>query len=225
MPLRQGNITTSVSTELIQSLRTTISPERWHTYERSAGYNQNRAHALYLWNASVGQSFHYPLQSVEVCLRNAIHRTLGGIYGNDWCNDPICRAALQQRQDQEISDAARRRYRMYRTAATTPQIVSSLTFGFWIATLKREYNQIIWTNHRQAVFPHLPDSVSMRDVGRVGRTIKDLRNRIFHQEPLLGHDLSGDYSAILQMIDWICHDTSEWVRQNSSVPQIIRSRP
>lgn len=202
-----------------------ISPERWRTYEIAAGHDQNRAHALYLWNASVGQSFHYPLQSVEVCMRNAIHRALVSAHGPNWCNDAACRAALQPRQDQEIAEAARRRLRLYKTAATTPQIVASLTFGFWIAMLKREYNPLIWSSHTALVFPHLPAGTNMRAVGKVGRTIKDLRNRIFHQEPLLGHNLSAEYGAILQMIGWICPDTKDWVRKNTSVPAVIRSRP
>jgi hypothetical protein len=225
MPLRQVNYTNSVSTQLIKSLQNTISPERWHTYELAAGYDLNRAHALYLWNASVGQSFHYPLQSVEVCLRNAIHKAFSKVYGSDWCNEATCRAALQQRQGQEIEQAARRRFQMYRTAATTPQIVSSLTFGFWIAALNRQYNNIIWTDHKDIVFPNLPDAVLIRDVARTGAIIKNLRNRIFHQEPLIGRDLLSDYSAILKMVGWICEDTREWVRTNSSVPHIIRQRP
>jgi hypothetical protein len=225
MPLRQGNITAPVSAELIGSLKAAMSPERWHTYERAAGYNHERAHALYLWNASVGQSFHFPLQAVEVCMRNAIHKAFCNVYGPDWCNEATCRAAMQERQDREIAQAARRRLKMYGAAATTPQIVSSLTFGFWIAILRREYHEIIWKSHTPTVFPHLPAAITMKEVGGVGQTIKDLRNRIFHQEPLLGHDLSGQYAAILQMIEWICPETKQWVRRNTSVPQAIRSRP
>ncbi len=214
-----------ISPRLIQALKTAVSPERWHTYEIAAGFDQDRAHALYLWNASIGQSFHYPLQSVEVCMRNAIHRALVAVYGNDWCNDPACRGSMQSRQDQEIADAADRRLKMYGTSATTPQIVASLTFGFWIAILGPKYNRMIWNTHKNTVFPFLPPGTTMKEVGQTGRTIRQLRNRIFHQEPLLGGNLSGDYAAILKMISWICPDTNAWVRKNSSVPNTLRNRP
>jgi hypothetical protein len=105
------------------------------------------------------------------------------------------------------------------------QITPSLTFGFWIALLKRDYNATIWDAHASTVFAYLPADMTMKDVGAVGQTIKDLRNRIFHQEPLLAHDLSAQYAAILNMIEWICPETKQWVRRHTSVPQTIRSRP
>lgn len=62
-------------------------------------------------------------------------------------------------------------------------------------------------------------------VSQTGRTIQDLHNRIFHQEPLIGRNLTADYAAILRMLGWICKDTRAWVRRYSSVPRVIRMRP
>ncbi|KQZ19063.1 hypothetical protein ASD50_05995 [Mesorhizobium sp. Root552] len=55
--------------------------------------------------------------------------------------------------------------------------------------------------------------------------VLDLRNRIFHQEPLLGFNLSGNYSEIMQLLKWICPETQAWVKENCSVPRFIRSKP
>ena len=39
-------------------------------------FQGGNGHRLYLWNAAVGQSFHFPLQTAEVALRNVIHQAL-----------------------------------------------------------------------------------------------------------------------------------------------------
>jgi hypothetical protein len=202
-----------------------ISPERWKTYQIAAGFNEETAHRLYLWNAAVGQSFHFPLQTAEVALRNVVHQALAAIYGPNWTQSAACRATLHPDRVNDITKAERRHYGIYQVAPSTPQIVASLSLGFWVSLLRRQYNQTIWATQIGAAFPHLRTGETIIDVGRTGTTIQDLRNRIFHQEPLIGHNLSGDYAAILRMVGWICPDMWAWMRQVSSVPKVIRERP
>ncbi|MEQ1725503.1 MAG: hypothetical protein ABL882_06215 [Sphingopyxis sp.] len=225
MPMRQDNIPDQVTPELMVAFKRSISPERWRTYERSAGFNSESAHKLYLWNAAVGQSFHYPLQTVEVCLRNVIHLALADIYSVNWTSDPNCRNILRPKQVSDIIKAERRHYSIYGVAASSSQVVASLSLGFWVALLRREYNHVIWATHIGQAFPHLGPNESIIDVSRTGTKVQDLRNRIFHQEPLIGHNLTEDYSAILRLIGWICPEMRAWTRRNSSVPKIIRERP
>lgn len=211
--------------ELSAAIDRAISPERWKTYQRAAGFNESTALKLYLWNAAVGQSFHFPLQTAEVALRNVIHQALVAIYGSDWAYDAACRAALTPNQVDDITKVERRHYRIHAVAPVTAQIVASLTLGFWVSLLRRHYNQSIWSTQTVTAFPHLLAGESIIDVSKTGTTIQNLRNRIFHQEPLIGHNLSGEYSAILKMIGWICPEMREWTRAMSSVPRIIRERP
>lgn len=225
MPIRQVSIPEPLTPELIAAFGRSISPERWKTYERAAGFRADAAHRLYLWNAAVGHSFHFPLQTVEVCLRNVIHLTLVNIYGPSWSSDPECRNTLRVKQADDITKAERRHYSIHQTAASTPQIVASLSLGFWVAMLKRDYNAAIWNTHVAHAFPHLGAQEAIINVSRTGTRIQDLRNRIFHQEPLIGHNLSEDYAGILQMIGWICPEMRQWTRTHSSVPRVIRERP
>lgn len=225
MPIRQARIPTPVTPQLSAAFARSISPERWKTYERASGFRTDSAHRLYLWNASVGQSFHFPLQTVEVCLRNVIHHALADIYGANWSADPACRNTLRPKQADDITQAERRHYSIYNAAASTPQVVASLSLGFWVAMLRKDYNQSIWSTHKAHAFPHLSTDQTIIDVSRTGTQIQNLRNRIFHQEPLIGHDLSKDYSAIMRMIGWICPEMREWTRSHTSVPRVIRERP
>lgn len=98
MPIRQPNNVAPVTPALMTAFARTVSPERWSTYQRAAGFNDDLAHRLYLWNASIGQSFHYPLQSVEVALRNVVHAALSAIYGPNWTTDHQLRGSLQPHQ-------------------------------------------------------------------------------------------------------------------------------
>lgn len=225
MPLRQAPITVTVTPQLIAAFQRTISPERWRTYRFAAGFRDQTAVELYLWNAAIGQSFHFPLQTVEVALRNVTHAALSANYGPQWCSDPACRAMLDQRLVDDLDKAEQRFIKKYGLQPTTPQLLASLSLGFWISLLRKPYQIAIWTAHKAAAFPNLAPGQTMHDVSQVGTQIQDLRNRIFHQEPLIGHNLSQDYGDVLTMVGWICHETRDWMRSQSSVPRVIRERP
>lgn len=225
MPIRQQNIPDLVTPQLTNAFARAISVERWRTYQRAAGFHENLAHQLYLWNAAIGQSFHFPLQTAEVALRNVVHHALVNLYGGNWSADPACRAMLTVKQSDDIAKAERRHFRIHQQGPTTPQIVASLSLGFWVSMLRRDYNRSVWATQTAIAFPNLGNVETIVNVSRTGTAIQDLRNRIFHQEPLIGHNLSADYSAILRMIGWICPEMKEWTRQLSSVPAIIRTRP
>lgn len=225
MPLRQVNIRYPVTPELTVAFTRTISPERWRTYEIAAGFHVELAHRLYLWNAAIGQSFHFPLQTVEVSLRNVVHIALTNLHGPEWATDPACRAMLKAKQADDIIKAERRHYSIYNLVATTPQIVASLSLGFWAAMLRKGYNHSIWATQTGYAFPNLNQNYSIIDVSKAASRIQDLRNRIFHQEPLIGRNLSRDYGDILLLLGAICPETRDWMRAHSSVPLVMRERP
>lgn len=225
MPLRQDPIVAVITPGLTAAFQRTVSPERWRTYRFAAGFNEQKSHNLYLWNVAIGQSFHFPLQAVEVALRNVTHAALTALYGGNWCFDNACRAMLGQRLVDDLDKAEQRFTKKYTKAPTTPQLLASLSLGFWVSLLRKPYHNAIWAAHANAAFPNLPAGASMTEVSNTGTHIQDLRNRIFHQEPLIGHNLSQDYAHVLKMLGWICDETREWVRRHSSVPKVIRERP
>lgn len=225
MPICQDPIPNLLSPELTEAFLRTVSAERWHTYQLASGYREDIAHKLYLWNAAVGQSFHFPLQTVEVALRNVIHRALVEIYGANWTRDQTCRDVLSNKQIANITEAERRYNHIYNAIATTPQIVASLSLGFWVSMLNREYDRPVWATQTVTGFPNLLPRQTIVDVSQTAKRVQRLRNRIFHQEPLIRNDLSGDYGAILKLIGWICSEMKEWTSKISSVPRVIRKRP
>lgn len=224
MPIRQQQLPAPVTPALTAAFQRTLTADRWRTYQFAGGFDDNLAHRLYLWNAAVGQSFHFPLQSVEVALRNVVHQALTAQYGGLWPQDNACQAVLGARALADIAKAVNRHIRKYGAAPNTAQLVASLSLGFWVATLRRPFNTPVWKAQAAVAFPGLGQS-TMSDVSRTGTEIQDLRNRIFHQEPLIGHNLSVEYAAILRMLGWICPETRDWTRAHSSVPRVLRERP
>lgn len=190
----------------------------------AAGFRPDTAVALYLWNAAVGQAFHFPLQTVEVALRNVISRAYAAAFGPDWWKDQACLRVLGNERAEDINKVARRIRHKYGIEPFNDQVVASLMLGFWAALLKREYNAPVWNKQAAIAFPHL-DTSTIRHVSGTANTVQDLRNRMFHHEPLLGRSLSDDYGQILKLLGWICPVTRDWVRGHSSVAAVLRTRP
>jgi hypothetical protein len=235
-PARVGNTVTSnfvssiphdvsAPSDLMLALNRTITASRWNTYLTAAGYRKDVAAALYLWNSSVCQSFHFPLQSAEVALRNVVNQALVTAFGANWWRDPSSRVLLGTESRREIDKAVARIRDKYRTSPRTDQITCSLTFGFWSSILRGNMNQSLWDKHKAVAFPRLREKDTMRDVRSVTVEILELRNQIFHHEPLIGRDLLGDYGKILKLLSWICPHTRAWVRRHSTVHIAVRQRP
>lgn len=213
------------SPALLDAFGRTISQPRWRTYLVAAGFRADVAHALYLWNATVGESFHFPLQAAEVALRNVVNDALVSTFGIDWWRDPAARRHLGADRCADVDRAAARIRDRYGAEPETGRIVAALMLGFWSAMLRRRYDRPLWDAQAERAFPNLTRERSIRDVGATTGALLILRNRIFHHEPLIGRDLSGDYGAILRLTGWICPLTRAWVAGNAKVPAILRQRP
>lgn len=225
MPIRQDPIVATLSAELKRAFARSISISRWNTYLNSAGQDEDRALRLYLWNATVGQSFHFPLQAVEIALRNVVNEALCSQFGPDWSQNTACRIHIGKRARDDIDKAKQQFFKKYRNPnPTTDQIVASLTFGFW-ATLTNPKYTSLWPAECQNAFPHVPAPLMIGDISALAESVQIFRNRIFHHEPLIRRNLSGDYGDILKLLKWICPETSKWVKDNSCVPTVIREKP
>ena len=160
----------------------------------------------------------------EIALRNVVNDALCVQFGANWWSALPCRSHIGIKRCDEIDKAATRLTNKYGGAPSTDQIVSSLMFGFWAALTHPKMNRL-WPARRAFAFPNLPAALSISDVSKVADGVQDFRNRIFHHEPLIGRNLSGDYGEILKLLGWICPETEKWARNNSCVPNVIRARP
>eukprot|EP01035_Chromulina_nebulosa_P036687 gene36687-49448_t len=68
----------------IAAISKSLSLERFQTYLTAAGHNEEHAIAIYLWNARLSKAIRYPLEIVEVTIRNRINAVLIDRWGDQW---------------------------------------------------------------------------------------------------------------------------------------------
>lgn len=205
---------------VIQSL----SPIRFETYLRAAGFDKSRAMELYIWNAKLGASFHFPIQATEVALRNRIDYALTAEFGRDWWKAAQFTEDLDRQRNSDMQMVLQRIQHKGRTA-DTDQIVASLSFGFWVGMLHRRYNPTIWSRHLANAFPFLPPEADRQALFDLAGKVQRLRNRISHHEPLIGTNVLEAHGELMKLLQWICPDSAAWVKPYCEAPKLVRLKP
>jgi hypothetical protein len=176
--------------------------------------------ATYLWNVALSRDLYLSLAVVEVTMRNSVHKALSRhVSGEDWYD----RLHLLPREAQAVSDVKRDLARSGKPA-TPGRLIAGLPFGFWTSILSRGsgqhgYGGTIWSPNDAAAirlaFPHLPAPHQNRSfVHRRFNTVRHLRNRTMHHEPIWRgmvvrdqhsttmYPLTDLYDDILDAIGW-----------------------
>ncbi|MDD2760665.1 MAG: Abi family protein [Methylomonas sp.] len=214
--------------EILAALETSLSPERIETYIQATNGDKEQALRLYTWNTAVSAAFYGPLQGLEVALRNAMHRQLDLKYGSDWYDNSKC--GLDAGALNRI-DEAKHKLKIGRYRIDPPHIIAELPFGFWVSllgkggrprqpeTAKRNYDMTLW---RPALYKAFPNSKRSRsDTHNPLDYLRTLRNRIAHHEPIFTRHLRKDYQSIIEVTEWICPKTAEWIRHHSRVESLL----
>jgi hypothetical protein len=209
---------------LVDALKISVSSDRLATYLTAAGFDEERALRLYLWNATIGEAFHLPIQAVEVGLRNCINLALHAEFGVDWWKSGRFLGLIDHERTIDIS-MAERRIRNRGHTPVTGQIVATLSFGFWVGMLQPRFNATIWTKHMARSFAHLPDTKFRSDLAASAKRTADLRNRIWHHEPIFRENLSDEFRNVMELLNWICPAKATWIRPNCRVLGLLRQKP
>ena len=201
-----------------------VSRPRFQTYMTAAGHDLDRAWRLYIWNARLGEAFHFPIQTAEVGLRNCIDATLTQVFGPNWGTAPQFESHIDDRSRDDIA-AVKKRIKNRNQKLENGQIVAGLSFGFWVQMLHKRHYPTIWSQHLSLGFPHLPSHVDLKALhGRAG-SVNKLRNRISHHEPLIRSNVSQQHAELLELLGWICPETLALCRPHFRVPTVMRQKP
>lgn len=209
---------------MVENIVGMLTPRRFATYMKEAGFDRDIALELYIWNARIGGAFHLSIQATEVALRNRISRTLATVYGPNWWRDQNYLTITDDYRKTDIATVEKRiRDRCYRL--DTDQVVAELSFGFWVGMLQGQYNQGIWGAHLNTAFPAMPVGTTRSAIHQSVKEISHFRNRISHHEPLVKANLSQKHSDVLKLLSWLCPSTANWIRKHSEVPALLRQKP
>ena len=97
---------------------------------------------------------------------------------------------------------------------TAGRIVAALSFGFWTAMFGPHYEGL-WRKalHRIAA---KPDGTRLRrkDFSGPLTSIRTIRNRIAHHEPIIAWDLPEIHKKMVELTRWLSPAAAAWCREN-----------
>lgn len=188
--------------QFVSDLYLPLSRDRLEAY-RPTGASDLEMITNYFWNIDLAEALVPSLHAVEIAVRNSMNAALTAQYGTDmWFYTP---GLLESGQVSQLGGAIR---------ALTPKqpflagrLVAELNFGFWVTLLSGPYEQRMWQPGGyallKAVFPHAT-GVSRKQVHTRLNDIRELRNRVFHHEPLWCRpNLLQQHADIHQAIEWM----------------------
>ena len=199
-----------------------ISQERLTKYLRAAGFEQERALALYGWNIQISEAFFPVLGASEVCLRNIISARLVSLYGQTWWDDQAFLTQIRS-SGTRIVKTARDKLKT-KGSVTSGGMTAELNFGFWVNMLLSRHELVFWPN-LHASFSDLPATVTYDRLYRRCDAVRDFRNRVFHHEPILHLNITKEYSQIMELIAWLSPDKAKWIKPYSRVMVVARQKP
>lgn len=225
MTFRQENF--QYHDDVAAALESTISAERLGSYLRKSGFNKERALRLYVWNSYISQSFHSPLESCEVAIRNSVNECLTDVFGACWFKEqrffdinPETRTRLETSVEQVIGRITKAGHEI-----TNGRVVAGLSFEFWVGLMTSRYDRTLWQTKLHSTFPNLPKSVKRKELQSRLRSIKELRNRVAHYEPIFERNLSQEHADIIAMIGYRCAHTADWINHHSRFHLALRAKP
>jgi len=227
-----------INPRFIAALQRAISTDRFASYLRMAGQDDELACRLYLWDADIGVAVLRDIAIVEIALRNALTRQLESVLGPRWFNDPAMGrdqrlAGARDRAIHELTSSGK--------AVTSGRMTAQLSLGFWVNLLSSPSDSL-W---RSGLFKAFPGGKQMASQTgqRYGRfwvhsqaqIVQVMRNRCAHHEPLLnGFPLPGQQKRMsagdgivvaMRLARALDRDLADWLKQSSTTPAILADRP
>ena len=191
-----------MNSDFFQKIEVILHSERLDAY-RQDGADGSVTLARYSLNLALCESLYPILQFAEVALRNAIHTAFTARFDTDCWYDSIM--GLQNWQQSKIQET--KNSLLKNSKPLTPgRMVAELNFGFWTGFFNK-YHAHTSIGHLLAgqVFHHAPKHErNLAKLDTRWKSIRDLRNRIFHHERIIHWtDLDAQHAAILEIIGWM----------------------
>lgn len=194
-----------MTSQFVRMLHRPLSSVRLESYRPPGGSDQEMI-LNYFWNMKLSEALYPALASLEIALRNCIHASATEKYGTEfWFDVP---GILEGRQRGQLATARNQLAK----SETAGRLVAQLTFGFWVGLLNSPYEDRMWHAHRalmlKRAFPNIP--TSQRSRGAIFHRIypiQQLRNRIFHHEPIWHRPtLQTEYDHIIEALGWMSQE-------------------
>lgn len=196
-----------------------FSAARLGRYRHARRGDLTKAAADYSYNVLLSEAMVPMLNVLEIALRNGIHAHLSRLYRrDDWWEAWVGDRKFTW-QNKELTKAKAKLTRR-NEPQTADKILAELTFGFWSSLFNVQFQNVLWKDLR-LVFARCPKGQRQRhNISSALNQIRDLRNRIFHHEPLLWltPTLLAHHSLGVTVINWVDPQLGQWLGHHDRLP-------
>ena len=196
-----------------------FSAARLGRYSVARGGDTTKAAADYSSNLLLSEAMVPMLNVLEIALRNGIHVRLSKLYGRgDWWEAWRDEPGFDWQNKQVIG--AKEKLRRHKEPQTVDKILAELTFGFWSSLFNAQFQDVLWKDLR-LVFTRCPKPERQRrHISSALNQIRDLRNRVFHHEPLLwlAPELLDQHQIGVKVINWLDPQLAHWLEGHDRLP-------
>jgi hypothetical protein len=184
-----------------------LSKERLKQYMNVVN-NKNDAIELYEWNIKLSEKFYGILCHFEIFFRNTCHEILKQRIGEKWYLNRTLLLGHNSRKGEKTIGKVEEAYNKFKNNKlgnknisikdTSPcDIISNLTLGFWVNLFSSNYHDNIWGKY----FKHyLFFEKEQKQVFEDLRSINNIRNRIFHHEPIIFKYNLIEYWGLIEFV-------------------------
>lgn len=199
----------AITIEELEQYRTTLSIERLSSFVQSENDTLDCVLERYKNNIRISQALYPELSILEVTLRNAINSTLCKCISQTWLEDEIKQQKILLEQEHaKLLRAYNETLKEYKPQNfTIGKVIANLNFGFWTGLCSKKYNSVIWTKKYcfKGVFVNYPtnNKETINPISTKLNSIRKLRNRIFHYEPVLAKSILNKYNEIMEVLSYL----------------------
>lgn len=190
-------------------LKDYLSEDRLRSYLDFANDDAEGAIKLYELNIKISNSFNYPLEILEIMLRNSVNSILIKYYGNKWYEEDF----LLNKHKEAIKDVIDL-LKQNKKDINLNNIISNVSFGFWVDFFHLKYKNTI-ANILLGIFNCNIEQGFLYN--KLSKVKNNIRNRIAHRENMIKYNIMNNYGFILQLISFIDKDIAKYVDRNSDL--------
>ncbi len=220
--------------EFIASIDRVLSRERLSRYLTATKDDIGGALELYEHNIAISEALFGFLHGLEVAVRNSIHYTLRRDLGTPiWYEGgvvlPWSTTGEPLSLTPVMTDMVKKAKEKLQPTASPGKMIAELTFGFWSNTITRRFHATLWVPSLHKAFPHA--KVSRKIIHLRLETVRHLRNRIAHHEPIFTSRNevytgfpSMPYIALpklLECAEWVSTEAALWLKEQSRYQQAV----
>jgi hypothetical protein len=209
----------------VPRLRDALSEPRFEAYRTSATTTDLECLARYVWNTALCEALYPTVQHLEVALRNAIHDACTVEFGTEfWFDDPTL---IDDGKTLSIIAHAKAGLSRAGKPIEAGRVIAELHFGFWRQLFFNKYEKKLWRKIIKEVFPFAPPAAQQRSaLGPMVHRAKELRNRVFHHEPIFHWaDLREQHQDLHAVIGWISPPLAAVATETDRFLQVFATDP